>query len=226
MTFIEYIESLPTERKLSEVKLQILKRLWSDNSDSFPKPWVSSKELLELTGQKYFDRRARELRDQLGCDIETEYRELFTGHGWRIRSDKLSPPQRREYLTQQQKETLFTEHDYCCAICGVNVVAGVRGLQADHKIPLSRGGGNELNNWQPICNNCNVGKRRACDCCFNECNNCSWAYPDRVGIRTIVKLSECTLRRVDQFSSTTQKSKSMVMEEAIKYFLDNYDKEN
>lgn len=226
MTFIEYIESLPTKRKLSEVKLQILKKLWSNNSDSFPKPWVSSKELLELTGQKYFDRRARELRDQLGCDIETEYRESFTGHGWRIRSDKLAPPHRREYLTQQQKETLFAEYDYCCAICGVNVVAGVRGLQADHKIPLSRGGGNELNNWQPICNNCNVGKRRACDSCFNDCNNCSWAYPDRVGINTIVKLSEYTLRRVDQFRSATQISRSTVMEEAVEYFLDNYDKED
>ena len=83
MTIEEYLELLPSKRKLSEVKIKILTRLWGKTTDNFPKPWVASAELLELTGQKYFDRRTRELRDQVGCDVESTYREEFAGHGWR-----------------------------------------------------------------------------------------------------------------------------------------------
>lgn len=98
MKFDEYIKILPSG--ISDVKLKILKKLWQADSKSFPKYWVSSAELLELTGQKYFDRRARELRDQLGCDIETQHNAELSGHAWRINSPKLAPPQDREYLTQ------------------------------------------------------------------------------------------------------------------------------
>ena len=55
---------------LSNVKKIILKTLWNEG-DEFPKNWVSSERLLDLTKQKYFDRRIRELRDQVGCDIKT-----------------------------------------------------------------------------------------------------------------------------------------------------------
>ncbi len=80
MKFNDYLESLPTKRTLSDVKLKILTRLWGNDLYEFPKPWVSSAELLELTGQKYFDRRTRELRYQLGCDLESAYCKEFTGH--------------------------------------------------------------------------------------------------------------------------------------------------
>ena len=112
MNFEEYISSLPTKRKLSEVKLKILKRLWGNEKDPFPKPWVSSSELLELTNQKYFDRRTREMRDQVGCDLESTYQEIFSGHAWRINSETLAPPQDRDYLTQAQKVKLFENNDY------------------------------------------------------------------------------------------------------------------
>ena len=125
MKLSEYLQSLPTKRKLSPVKLKILTRLWGDEKDPFPKPWVSSAELLDLTGQKYFDRRTRELKNNLGCDIETAYQKKLSGHGWRLNSIRLSPPINREYLTQTQKDQLFRNSDYCCAICGVKVEAGV-----------------------------------------------------------------------------------------------------
>lgn len=80
MSLEEYLGNLPTKKRLSEVKQKIIKRLWGDENISFPKPWVSSKELLELTGQKYFDRRTRELRDELGCDIESQYSKEHAGH--------------------------------------------------------------------------------------------------------------------------------------------------
>lgn len=220
MNIEDYLELLPTRKKLSEVKLKILHRLWGTKQDSFPKPWVSSAELLELTGQKYFDRRTRELRDQIGCDIESAYQESFSGHAWRINSPDLAAPQDRKYLTQPQKVKLFEANNYCCSICGISVDAGVRGLQADHKIPLSRGGSNGLENWQPICNNCNVGKRRACEGCEIDCNSCSWAFPEIVGVKTMIAINENILRRVDAYSSNTGTTRDKVMEEAAEYFLD------
>ena len=73
LTFQEYYQKLLERQNLSEVKYNILKTLW-DSGDNFPKEWIKSSELLEITNQKYFDRRARELKDELGCDIETDSR--------------------------------------------------------------------------------------------------------------------------------------------------------
>ena len=224
MNLKSYIKSLPTKRKLSDVKVKILTRLWGNESDNFPKPWVSSEELLKLTDQKYFDRRTRELRDQLGCDVESSYIEKFNGHAWRLKSSNLSPPQDRDYLTQSQKEKLFKDNNFTCVTCGLKISAGIRGLQADHKVPLSRGGSNELTNWQPMCNNCNVGKRRACEGCSLECKLCSWAYPEKFGVKTMVSISEKTLRRVDAYSDKTGITRDKVMEEASEYYLDEKEK--
>lgn len=226
MNIESYISSLPLKRKLSDVKEKILVRLWGSDSDTFPKPWVSSDELLELTQQKYFDRRTRELRGQLGCNIESEYRQEFGGHGWRLVSTNLSLPQEREYLTQQQKLQLFERHDYHCSTCGIQVEAGVRGLQADHKVPLSKGGSNDLVNWQPMCNNCNVGKRRACEGCQLECKQCSWAFPETIGVKTMISLKENTIRRVETYSSNSAKTFDSVMDEAANYYIDRLDGKN
>lgn len=215
-----YLKKLPTKRKLSPVKIKILTRLWGNDSDHFPKPWVSSAELLDLTGQKYFDRRTRELRDHLGCDIESAYSSEFGGHAWRINSEELAPPQDRDYLTQSQKNKLFTDNDFTCVTCGLKVDAGIRGLQADHKVPLSRGGSNDLSNWQPMCNNCNVGKRRTCEGCALDCETCSWAYPETFGVKTMVSIGEKTLRRVDAYSIETSTTRDKVMEDAAEYYLD------
>ena len=221
MQITDYLKQLPAKKILSTVKHKILIKLWGKDSDSFPKPWVSSADLLQLTGQKYFDRRTRELRDQLGCDIETSYREEFTGHAWRINSPTIAPPQDREYLNNNQKKNLFDNYSFKCATCGTETTAGIRGLQADHKVPISRGGSNDLINWQPLCNNCNVGKRRACAGCELNCNDCSWAFPEKLGIRTMLTLSESILRRVDLYISKTGESLDKVMEQAAASYLDD-----
>lgn len=224
MKLDEYLKSLPVKRKLSDVKIKILTRLWGDDLDSFPKPWVSSAELLELTEQKYFDRRARELEEKLGCDVVTSYHKEFGGHAWRINSVNLSPPQDREYLTKAKKNALFERYDHSCSACATNVPAGDKGLQADHKVPLSRGGNNDLGNWQPLCVNCNVGKRRACEGCQLDCNACSWAFPEIFGVKTMLSISEKTLRRVDAYTSLNGHTRDKVMEAAAEYFLDAKEK--
>lgn len=223
MEFEDYISQLPARRKLSDVKLKILVRLWGENSTPFPKPWVSSSELLELTGQKYFDRRARELREKLGCDLESSYCEELKDYGWRLKSPELSLPQDREYLTNQQKQRLFERHNFTCAVCGQTIPPGLRGLQADHKRPLSRGGTNDLDNWQPLCVRCNVGKRRACQGCSLPCEECSWAFPEIVGVPVMLSINSDILTRIDSYSMQVNKTRDQVMEEAAAYYLDDHE---
>ena len=185
MNFEEYCEVVSKSQKLSSVKIKILRALWGDEILLNSK-WMPSSQLLKITNQKYFDRRARELRDQNGCDIQSS---IMNGeHVWRLNSTALSSGNLRAYLTNAQKENLFKIANYRCAVCGSTMDPGIRGLQADHKKPLNRGGTNDLSNWQPLCNECNVAKRRACAGCNADCNTCSWCVPDTIGLSISFKV--------------------------------------
>jgi len=179
--FDKFIEHL----QLSDVKLLLLKELWGDK-DGFPKEWVRSSILLKKSNQKYFDRRLRELRDSGGLDIESKV--IESEHCWRLKSASIQKTNDRAYLTAAQKNGLFQKAMHKCAVCGEAMESGIRGLQADHKIPLIKGGTNDLNNWQPLCNECNVAKRGACRGCSLDCNACAWAFPEKVGFNMVIKL--------------------------------------
>lgn len=203
--------------KLSEVKKIILKTLWEAGDDSFPKPWVGSAELLQRTGQKYFDRRIRELRNQLGCAIETGN---FNGDSaYRLTSSTLGVAVARTYLTAAQKKRLFEDANYTCAACGCYVPLGRKGLEADHKIPLSRGGGSELTNWQPLCVACNVAKRRSCQDCEESCRLCAWAFPEQFGQLTQVRLSKALSESLSNSARQQGKHSQDIIVEAIKKYL-------
>lgn len=216
MNFDEYISIISRHKRLSAVKITILRRLWGNEDDNFPKNWVSSEELLRITNQKYFDRRARELKDSHGCDIETKHIQEMSGHAWRINSLEIAETQDREYLTPSQKQTLFESSGNRCSICGRIAEPGVRGLQADHKIPLTRGGGNDIGNWQAICNVCNVGKRRTCEGCSMNCNSCPWAFPELVGVTIIITINDHILTDVTEYSRANNITISEVFEIAAR----------
>lgn len=180
--FEEYAKKLGN---LSAVKMLILRALWA-SGDNFPRNWVKSQELLSMTKQKYFDRRIRELHDELGCDIETQYHE--DSHAYRLKSPDLKEANPRHYLTPAQKKALFEQCGCRCQICGRQFKAGVKGLQADHKIPLIRGGSCDEINWQALCNSCNVGKRSACAACDDDCRKCPWAFPEKVGPAILIRI--------------------------------------
>lgn len=187
---------------LSKVKGEILRRLWGDDSLGFPKPWIGSSDLLKLTSQKYFDRRTRELRDELGCDIETGH--VLGEHSYRLRSPRLNAANTRKYLSASEKRLLFSHYEFTCQICGKKLPPGPRGLQADHKIPLIRGGAKVRTNWQPICNGCNVGKRGACAGCEDDCLLCPWAFPERIGRVTLLRLPAEVLQALELRAGESQ----------------------
>lgn len=52
-------------------------------------------------------------------------------------------------------------------------------FQQDHKIPRTRGGGDGIENWQPLCDECNNFKSVSCRGCELDCNKCCWAFPEK-----------------------------------------------
>lgn len=55
--------------------------------------------------------------------------------------------------TIEEWEALKAQHNYKCVGCGKEKV-----LTKDHKIPLSEGGNDYIENIQPMCRNCNSKK--------------------------------------------------------------------
>jgi hypothetical protein len=200
MTFEEYIQSL-TGPKLSPVKLQLLRALWGED-DRFTQPWIASSYLLEITGQKYFDRRTRELRDDNGCMIETTLQQ--GEHQYRLASLEIGPINPRRYLTNTQKTKLFLDCDHRCQVCGLQIQPGVRGLQADHRVPLNRNGTHDIENWQALCNECNVAKRRACQDCHLDCQKCVWAFPIENELPITVYLPQTHFDKVKEETDSDQ----------------------
>ena len=200
----------------SPVQRLILTTLWKAGN-SFPRDWVASSYMNNITGQKYFDRRIRELRDEHGCDIETG-RNATGEHAYRLVSATVEVSNPRSYLTATQKKKLFVVARFCCSVCGAQILEGQKGLQADHKVPLSRGGGHHESNWQPLCVECNVGKRQACAGCEKECRRCPWAFPETVGQRTILSLSPASLGVLKAYSHSDGVTVDVVADRAIEAY--------
>lgn len=104
--------------------------------------------------QVHFDRRLRELRDYFDIPAVrtgTEYR--YPLRGWARTSRALDGPAislrvRAQILAPQR-----------CAQCGRTPSAHGVVLVVDHKVPRSWGGSNDPENLQPLCEDCNAGKR-------------------------------------------------------------------
>jgi 5-methylcytosine-specific restriction endonuclease McrA len=59
------------------------------------------------------------------------------------------------HFTFEEWLTLIAEHEGHCAYCGSTEL-----IEADHRIPLYRGGSNEIGNILPACRHCNRRKHR------------------------------------------------------------------
>jgi 5-methylcytosine-specific restriction endonuclease McrA len=80
-------------------------------------------------------------------------------------------------LSDLDWNSVLETYKYKCAVCSRSE-AEVR-FQQDHKIPRNRGGGNEVENWQPLCDECNNFKSTSCRGCQLSCEQCCWAFPER-----------------------------------------------
>jgi 5-methylcytosine-specific restriction endonuclease McrA len=78
------------------------------------------------------------------------------------KAPRTSVPGRRSRLTALQRATVLAKAASTCHVCGGS--SGV-GWQADHVIPHERGGVHALENYLPIC---------------RECNRLRWSYGPEV----------------------------------------------
>ncbi|HRK06401.1 MAG TPA: HNH endonuclease signature motif containing protein [Pseudobdellovibrionaceae bacterium] len=157
------------DKQLSDVKAQLLELLKEGQ-------WVPSKILLDKTGQKYFDRRLRELRDEQGFDLESGF--LDGKPAWRLRSNNRNPIKPRSYLGKSGKDQILQGWGGQCALCEKKIFGSNKPV-FDHRIPLIRGGTGTDDNFQLLCVDCNNQKRSQCRGCEVECQKCFLAYPEK-----------------------------------------------
>jgi len=100
------------------------------------------------------------------------------GNKYQLISLEISPKRiPRTHLNGADWGTLLERYGNVCAACGRS--PSQKGFQQDHKIPRLRGGGDEFDNWQPLCDECNNFKSTACRDCQLDCKKCCWAFPEK-----------------------------------------------
>lgn len=182
--------------QLGKVHQKILERLLRGD-------WVGTEELLDLTNQKYLDRRVRELRDEEGWQIvhERKGRE----HGYRLVSTQRGKGRKRHYLSTKEKRRIFERDGYVCQICARHLSS--EDAQIDHKVPLIRGGDLGASNIQTLCLECNVVKRSYCHKCErSSCEGCFLAEPGLIKNRIFLQLPSELYEKLKAKATTSGKT--------------------
>lgn len=194
---------------ITEAQWSMLKMLWDAQGQ-----WVDRELLHSLVQQSDYRRRLTELQDERGIDIER--RQNGKSFEYRLATTKLNQAFPRAYLSQSQKKKLFEREEFTCQICGAMDPENNNSmLQADHRIPLKRGGGHSAENWQTLCGDCNVGKRRACQDCNLPCYSCTWAFPDQWGVRAVIPLSNADHQRLNAAGIRTPEEISVFLMKSV-----------
>jgi hypothetical protein len=199
----------------------ILETLWPSGHD-IPGPVVPLSRIRQViddfraTGEPYQDvpRRIRELQGEegflgivrLGSGKKTRYQLVSLEIG----------PQREQRIKLSDTfwEKILTKYQHRCAVCGRQ--PPVVSLEQDHKIPRLRGGGNEEDNWQPLCRECNNFKSTACRGCDLECSQCAWAFPEKFAP---IKISSSNIQRLRELALKNGVSPDSLLNEIIeRYF--------
>lgn len=149
----------PGSKKANELlagksaSVKAIYRLLYEHRDG-PLTMLEIRQLLgrEMGEQEQLDRRRRDLHthfviEKTRSGRETRYRLA------RVKEEALAE---RLISEKDRAEVLRAGR---CAMCGKTPLDdGVR-LQVDHRIPLDLGGSNDLENLQPLCEECNRGKK-------------------------------------------------------------------
>ena len=126
-------------------------------------------------GKTYHDpfRRMRELQGEEGfLGI------IKVGNDYQLVDLNVSKKRKpRQHLNEEHWQQILSNYGGVCAACGKT--PDEDGFQQDHKIPRLRGGSDNINNWQPLCDACNNMKSTSCRECKEDCHFCCWAFPEK-----------------------------------------------
>ncbi len=206
----------------------ILETLWPPGHD-LPGPIVSMKDLRSVINKyrreqgkagSYGDlaRRIRELQGEEGV-IGIVKRGGSSYTNYQLVSTDLAPKRDpRTGLVQDEWQNLQDRYGNRCAVCGRSIDE-VKRFEPDHKIPRLRGGGDRIENLQPLCNECNNFKSTACRGCQLECLKCPWAFPEKYAP---INLSSSNIEKIREAAKQQKKSASDLMNEIIEEYFSQY----
>ena len=189
----------------------VLELLWPEGH-GIPGPIVSEADIRQAIdksrGTPYHDpfRRVRELQGEegfLGIHKSGNKYQLVDLHV----GEKKIP---RIHLSEQKWQTVLKKYNNVCVVCGCS--QNEDGFQQDHKIPRDRGGNDEIDNWQPLCDACNIMKSTACRACKEDCAQCCWAFPEKY---KPFKISGEVIARFREYASEIQKDPDLLLAEII-----------
>ena len=217
-----FVNSAPANRNYDKL---ILETLWPPDH-SIPGPVISLTEIRQVidnfrgVGEPYKDvpRRIRELQGEEGfLGIQKYGNGAYTRY--QLVNLEISPKRtQRIKLSNTLWEQILAKYQHCCAVCGRE--SSVVRLDQDHKIPRLRGGGNEADNWQPLCGECNNFKSTACRGCTLECNQCPWAFPEYFAP---IKISAKRIQIITKIAKEKGLTAAEMLDRIIQDYLDRYE---
>ncbi len=190
--FNDFVNPIPSNRMYYRV---ILETLWPEGH-GIPGPWVTEDQLRAAINhyrrthqfgrnpdRDYLDvfRRVRELRGEEALSGIFNRGKTYQLANLTV-GEKRAP---RISLSNEDWETILQRYDFMCANCKRREPE-VR-FQQDHKILRLRAdktsllaeGVDGLDNWQPLCDECNNFKSTSCRNCNLNCFECPWAFPEK-----------------------------------------------
>ena len=111
---------------------------------------------LDLHEDKRADNYVRQLTNVIDeIDLEISWFIIWTDTK-KVKSDKT------RLISGTTRQNVLMRDNYTCQICGATVKDGAK-LEIDHIIPYSKGGTNDENNLQVLCQQCNREKHNRSD---------------------------------------------------------------
>lgn len=194
----------------------ILEALWP-KGHGIPGPILTRDDIRAAVdaakGKHYKDvfRRLRELQGEEGflgiIKDGTKYQLIHLNI-----SPKKTP---RTALSEDNWQKVLDHYHNVCAVCGA--APDETGFQQDHKVPRQHGGTDDLSNWQPLCDSCNIDKSVQCRGCTKDCTQCGWAFPE---FYRPVRLSSATLRALNDYASRNNEDPSNLVTRWIHEHID------
>ena len=134
-----------------------------------------------------------ERREKQVMYVRVNVAKLFTAINKKTSVIRLAPYDRRESISEKDKQKIFKDFKGKCNITGVTLRYSddfdfkdvfMKNLQLasfDHRKPLVKTGSNDRHNWQLVSRFVNQEKNKICNACIlSKCNTCALAHPEKV----------------------------------------------
>jgi 5-methylcytosine-specific restriction endonuclease McrA len=201
----------------------LLEELWP-NGHGIPGPYVTTDKLREAVNRYRLSKHTGDSAYKPYVDVFRRVRELqgeegvvgIAREGNTYQLVNLTVAEKRKpriKLIDEVWDVVVESYKHRCAVCGKQE-PDIR-LEQDHKVPRTRGGGDELENWQPLCGECNNFKSTSCRGCQLDCNQCAWAFPEQYAP---IKISSINILRIRNLALEKRVMPEVILNEIIQKF--------